>query len=362
APVLTFWNNRKVPVAPPYLVDASEKVSAGPDSPRPRFFHTLNQEDEREGGALLMFNLREPVAVEEVYRLWPSGMAFHRPALQQGAHVEQEKPFWWEAPVNVALGKVASMEVVHNHFNRAGLMENEAWGRPREVERYPGQMGFCLYTLDLYYRYLNLGWDIPVSAGSASGVLANPLGYCRLYVQMDRFDYNDWFDGFRAGRSFATNGPMLFATVNGQPPGSHFDVEAGKPFEARVSFEALCREPLDRAEIVVGGNVAATIRPESSNAKRILGEQRLSLDHSAWIAVRVFEAHKPTVRFAHSNPSYVTVGGQKRRDPEAARFYAQWLGDLLARTEQSRAKFKTARHCEELIDTYRAARKIYQDR
>jgi hypothetical protein len=365
APDLTFWNAQKMDVQPPYLVEVRDR---GTSPPRPRFYHTLNQEDERIGGAILVFNLRRPISIEKVYRFWPSGMAYHNAALEQGKseggrvdnppHVEQEKPFWWEAPVHVALGKVATMGIVHNHFQRRGLMENEAWGRTRE-EQYPGQMGFCLYTLDLYYRYLNLGWDIPVSAGSASGVLANPLGYNRVYVQVDRFVYDGWFEALRAGRNFATNGPMLFATVNGQPIGSHFNVGTGESLDATVRLEVLCREPLDRADIVVGGKVVETFRPASAGGKRIVGEHRLSLDHSTWIAVRAFEDYKPTLRFAHTSPFYVTVGGEKRRDPDAAKFYVRWMDDLIARTEKDSGRFQSREHLAEVLKTYRQAREVY---
>jgi len=366
APDLTFWNAQKMDVQPPYLVEVKDR---DPSSRTPRFYHALNQEDERIGGAILIFNLRRPIVIENVYRYWPSGMAYHRAALEQQKskdgqvdnppHVEQEKPFWWEAPVNVALGNIASMEIVHNHFHRAGLMENEAWGRPRDPAQYPGALGFGLYTLDLYYRYLNLGWDIPASAGSASGVLANPLGYCRVYAQMDRFDYAGWFAALRAGRNFVTNGPMLFATVNGRPIGTHFEAPAGKPFEATVRFEVLCREPLDRAEIVVGGKVVETVRPDAGDRKRIAAEHKLALDRSTWIAVRAFEDYAPTLRFAHTSPFYVAIGGEKRRDPDAAKFYVQWMDDLMAKMEKERGNFRNEKHLVEVLELYKQAREVY---
>jgi len=383
APVLTRWNEKKLDAPPPYLVEIHD---SGADSSRPRFFHTMNQEDERNGGAILMFNLPRPVVLKNVYRFWPTGMAFQRAALAQevgqvanlsngeqshGAsgqvanpshslvHIEQEKPFWWEAPVNIALGKISTMEIVHNHFQRRGMMEDEAWGHPRDREEYAGPAGFCFYTLDLYYRYLNLGWDIPASAGSASGVLANPVGYNRVYVQMDRFSYDGWFEALRAGRSFATNGPMLFVTVNGQPAGTHFDAKAGQPFEAVVRLEALSREPLDSAQVVVGGKVVATFRPADDNRKRVAAEHPLSLARSTWIAVRVFEKFEPTVRFAHTSPFYVTIGGEKRRDPKAAQSFVQWMDDLIADTERIRERFQTAAQLAETLETYKQAREVY---
>ena len=74
---------------------------------------------------------------------------------------------------------------------------------------------------DLYYALLNMGFPLKVSAGSASGVHAVPLGWSRLYVKVEGvFHPEKWFEGARRGRSFATTGPMLFLKVNGLEPGS----------------------------------------------------------------------------------------------------------------------------------------------
>ncbi|PYT32918.1 MAG: hypothetical protein DMG57_00405 [Acidobacteria bacterium] len=81
--------------------------------------------------------------------------------------------------------------------------------------------GMPLWAMDVYYRFLNCGFRLPVSGGSASGVMASPLGYNRLYVKVSRpFSVNRWLSALKAGRNFATNGPMIFLTVNGQEPGA----------------------------------------------------------------------------------------------------------------------------------------------
>ncbi|HAK94366.1 MAG TPA: hypothetical protein DCM87_05035 [Planctomycetes bacterium] len=50
----------------------------------------------------------------------------------------------------------------------------------------------------------------PPSAGSASGVLPNPVGYNRVYVHVDgELTYAKWWEGLQAGRAFVTNGPLL---------------------------------------------------------------------------------------------------------------------------------------------------------
>ena len=41
-----------------------------------------------------------------------------------------------------------------------------------------------LWSMEVYYHLLNCGFRLPVSAGSASGVKASPLGYNRVYVKV----------------------------------------------------------------------------------------------------------------------------------------------------------------------------------
>jgi len=88
-----------------------------------------------------------------------------------------------------------------------------------------GLSGNGLYTQDLYYKVLDTGEWIPPSAGSASGVLPNPVGYNRIYARVGK-DAN--WDGFwmavREGRSFVTNGPLLRVQADGKDPGAHFNL------------------------------------------------------------------------------------------------------------------------------------------
>ena len=358
APVLTHWNARHETVRRPYVVKVSDEGAA---APKPRCFHKLAQEDERAGGAVMLFNLSEPILLKNVTRHAPIGLAYHRAGLEQKAFVEVEKPFWWEAPVHVALGKVDTIGIVCNHLQRAGLMDNEAWGRPRDKQVYPGPAGFAHNVMDLYYRYLNLGYRIAASAGSASGVLRNPLGQNRVYVQLDGFDHDAWYAALRQGRNFVTNGPMLFATVNGKAPGTCFDVAAGGKLEATVKLEVLDRDPLDRAEIVVGGKVVATSRPAPGKPRCIAATHKLTIDRSTWIAVRAFEPDRGAiVRFAHTSPFYVTVGGKRPRDPDAARYYVAWLDEMIANWQALRDKAPDPKAIDEVLATYREARAVYQ--
>ena len=74
-----------------------------------RFYHLMAGEDEREGGALLYFNLAEPLPIAGAKpRVSLAGEVpaqHERPASTPGVHVDVEKPFWWDVPVWVATGR-----------------------------------------------------------------------------------------------------------------------------------------------------------------------------------------------------------------------------------------------------------------
>jgi hypothetical protein len=97
------------------------------------------------------------------------------------------------------------------------MYESEAW-KPRDTKRLEGPKGNGFWTQEIYYQILNSGLRLP-SAGSASGVLPNPVGYNRVYVYLDNsFSYEKWWGGLRAGRSFVSNGPLLLCQANGKLP------------------------------------------------------------------------------------------------------------------------------------------------
>jgi len=348
APVITVWNERDHWQSRP--LGKRRVVSTGG-----RAYGILSQEDERGGGAIMGFDLIRPVKMKAT-RWYPPQVAYGRRWRRQGAVVEQEKPFWLEAPVNVALGVVDAIGVVNNHLQRAEVMENEAWGRPRDKGRYPGKQGFVYNVLDLYYRYLNLGIKIPISAGSASGVLRNPLGYNRLYVRLEEgFSYKGWFEGMKGGRAFATNGPMLFLQIDGKTPS--LTETLAKPSSVEIGIRALSSARLSFVDLVRNGRVYR--RFDCGRRSEFAAKLRLKLGTSCWIAARAFEENEVTVRFAHSNPVFVEVGGPiipSRRD---ALYYMEWCEELLEALRDDPGKFRSEGQRERVGRLYKRAISFY---
>jgi len=165
-----------------------------------------------------------------------------------------------------------------------------------------------------YYTLLNCGFRMRPTAGTASGVHPVPLGFGRVYVQLENgFDYNRWITGLNAGRSFVTTGPMLFARFNGKPPGHLFTAkQAAGNRTCRVSGSAESAFPLTRIEVLKNGAVVKTIKPQ--NATTDAGgfhstlTASVSIDGTSWVAVRCYERRPDgRSRFAHTAPVHFDV-------------------------------------------------------
>jgi len=356
APNITIWNdwrytNEDVKIIPKDRVAHIDSTHA---------FSIRTQEDERKGGAVMLLNLDSPINPGLTTDWHPAGFAYCRIAHERGFMVDQEKPFWWEAPVNVALGGVDTIGILNNHIQRTEIMDNEAWGKPRDLDRYPGYMGFVQNVLDLYYHYLNLGLKLPISAGSASGVLKNPVGFNRLYVHLaEGYDYSNWFQVMKAGRSFATNGPMLFFTINESESGDTLTGAVGEPLEAKASIKVMSVNPLDNIQIIYNGEIIQEFSVNDS--QEFSQEFDVSLTESGWIVARAYEKQGKTIKFAHTSPIYVQIGlfPMKPRK-ESALYYADWCKELLEMSVADKNRYTTSVHREEVESIYRRAIAFYE--
>lgn len=353
APLITWWND--------------SNAWAGrtlPDPLRVRFaddrcYHLMAGEDERGGGALLYFNLREPLPIAGSQREHPSSGAFLKQARQQdGVHVDIEKPFWWDVPMWIASGMVDSIGLCHNHMQRDGILDNEAWGKTRDPVLYPPPNGNGRWTQHIYYQLLNCGLRLPPSAGSASGVLANPVGYNRVYVYCGaELDEDRWWANLRAGQVVVTNGPLLRdPRANGQLPGHVFRVPAGRTVKLQATLSLSIREPVEYLEIVKDGEVVHHVRlDEWAKAGGQLPE--IEFRTSGWMLLRALASHPKTYRFASTGPFYVEIGGQPRVSKQAAQFFLDWTYE---RARQLQLPDESQR--EAVLAYQRAARDFWQQR
>lgn len=354
APVITWWNRTNAWAGQEIPSTLLHRVEGQ------RFYHIMAGEDERDGGALLFFGLRRPLDIARATREYPSAMKFISDArrLEPGAWIDVEKTFWWDVPLWLASGQVDSIGVANNHMQRSGMRADEAWGRPRDRQRLPDPLGNGFWTQEIYYHILNCGLRLAPSAGSASGVLPNPVGYNRVYVHVDgALDYERWWRQLKAGRCFVTNGPLLLCKAEGELPGHVFRGGSGQRLDLKLAMSLISHDRVRRIEIIKNGRMDSTIRADDVPQQQRTGG--VSFTESGWFLVRAIADNPRTFRFASSAPFYVEVGEQKQRiSRNSAQFFVDWV---IEREKQIRAKIQSPDELREVVAYHESARRYWQD-
>ena len=223
-----------------------------------------------------------------------------------------------ELPVDVAFGKLDYMEIV-------GFSDHKA-------------------TAAVWYRLLNLGFRIPAGAGTdATTNYAAPIrgnaGFDRVYAQVPKSEgisLDTWMNSVKDGRTFATNGPLINFTLGKETVGSELKLDAPQnavPFSVRLRSVV----PVDHLEVVCNGKVAQSLLLDGPMVSADMSGT-IPLKESGWCVLRAWsnKAEWPVLdnyAYATTSPIYVTVGNQKPRSPEDAKYFAAWIQRTIEITE-----------------------------
>lgn len=163
--------------------------------------------------------------------------------------------------------------------------------------------------LELYYDFLNMGFKMTASAGSDTPYGA-VLGTSRVYTQVGNekpFTPQAWFDALKAGRSFATNGPLLEFEVNGKLPGEEIVVNPGSTVRVSITGYGASENwaPKEVRLVVLGESFRSSFSDDPKKSSLKL-EAEVPVGHGAWIAAHVI-GHDGSE--AHSTPIYVKCEG-----------------------------------------------------
>ncbi len=321
-PNIGWWNAKQNPLV-------------GPPDKQPlklfdknRCYHTFAGGESRAGGTALIFNLPQPLELPEFAPEYPSIVSTLHRAKQADPHVWIDAPdaYAWDLPLWIAAGKVDSVGIANSHLGRAAMTNAEGPGnRPHDAKAYADARGSARWAEDIYFQLLECGLRIPPSAGSGTGVVANPIGYNRLYVKLDgEFNERNWFEGLRAGRVLVTNGPLIRPDVEGQPPGHVFEFAAGDTHEFEIGLTLSTREKIDYLEIVRDGQVEHHVRLDE-----FVGKQGklppLKFTRSGWFLIRAVTENQTTHRFGETAAYFVQIGDQPRISRQAAQFFIDWI-------------------------------------
>jgi hypothetical protein len=167
-----------------------------------------------------------------------------------------------------------------------------------------------------YYRYLNGGYRLPLVAGTDKMEATIPVGEYRTYARLDdEFTLGTWLAAVRAGRTFATSGPMLWFTVDGEEPGATLRLPAGGTVTIRARARSIF--PIHVLQVVQGGEVVAEVGDEPG-VRELELETEVVVTNHGWLAARCAgPGYGPGTRhhdhdrrpvMAHTSPVYVDTG------------------------------------------------------
>jgi hypothetical protein len=225
------------------------------------------------------------------------------------------------------------------------------------------------YIHNEWYPILNAGCRVPLAAGSCKHsnheLLGEPRTYARLQTE-GGLTYLNWIEAVRAGRTFVTNGPLLFFTVDGQDPGAVIEL-ASREQPVRIHAQARSWVPFDHLELIHNGEVFARAEATGSPLCASL-DIETKLPAAGWLAVRCSSRHKlPHLNFhqevgAHTSPVYVQVAGEPPPVNPAA--IATLVRDLDATTAwvEKQGRYGNGRPALRVIEVLRSARDILTER
>jgi hypothetical protein len=254
------------------------------------------------------------------------------------------KPLSNELPVDVALGKV-------DYYEALGFVDDyEATAR-------------------VWYQLLNCGFRLPAGAGTDAmanfASLRGPVGMNRVFVKSGApLEHRRWLAALKAGRSFATNGPLLGFTLGGKGLGDDLELPDGKhQVTARVTLQSIV--PVDRLEIVRNGEVVARV-PLSGERTSVATDVTLPVEESGWYLLRA-RGDRPeypvldVYPYATTSPIYVTVAAQPVRSRADAEYFIAWL-DRLREGASAHRDWNSERERKEILQLIARARQEFERR
>lgn len=377
-PILTLWNHQSPAPAGGVWPHWSSGSSIYADTTH--LVTLRNQEIERIGGApfesvgaLLMFGLTKPVKMPPQGSRYPCDAVLGRIAKETSPEciIDTDKPIWGENVIGVALGLFDSVQVCHNHYHREVTLQDGGvgWGMAgADIEdklKDWGQDELFHRTNSTYYRFLNCGFKLSATGGSAMGVMAVPLGYGRTYAKLKGpLTEANYLDAIRAGRTFATNGPVLILTANGLDSGAEFRYSTAHSELILIKAELRSIQHINSLELIYNGKVIKTLNLKNKVPSPLLQESavmELKPQRSGWIAARaVFTSPDGHLRQAHTSPVYVTVDDKPAVSKSDAQYMIRWIDRLLEVSEKP-DRYRSDDERKETQKIFKQTRHIYEN-
>lgn len=244
-----------------------------------------------------------------------------------------------ELPADVANGKVDYMEIV-------GFSDHKS-------------------TASVWYRLLNLGYRIPAGAGTDAMAnyadLRGPVGMNRVFIDAGgEQSPSALLAALKAGRTFASNGPLLGLELDGKHPGEVISRSSPGKLHYRVAL----RSPVavEHLELIENGKVVKAF-PLTGDRRNFDAGGDLPAGASGWLLLRAWnQGSDPEVLdlypYATTSPVYVELPQGMAPDPADAAYFAAWLDRVIA-DAQSRSDYRNAEERQAVLSYLQTARDHY---
>jgi len=170
-----------------------------------------------------------------------------------------------------------------------------------------------------------------------------------------------WLESIKAGRTFATNGPLLWFELGGRTAGGDVRTEKKQELPFKVGLRSIV--PLDHLQIVCNGKVIREIELKGDRQSAD-ATGSIPLEGSGWCVLRAFsdKAEYPILDlypYATTSPVYVSVVGAPLRSPADAAYFVAWVDRLIA-AARSNANWNSEAERQTVLGLLEEARKRYQ--
>jgi hypothetical protein len=193
--------------------------------------------------------------------------------------------------------------------------------------------------------------------------LRGPVGMNRVYVAVKKptLDVDEWLASLKAGRSFASNGPLLDFSLGGAPVGHELALPGSRSAPFTVHLRSIV--PVDHLEVVCNGKVVHTVRLEGDRTAAD-SSGTLPLGRSGWCLLRASSdrAEYPVLDnyvYATTSPVYVTVAGKAPRSPADAAWFGAWI-DRIRETTDRYPDWNSPAEKAGVLARLAAARQVYE--
>jgi hypothetical protein len=189
------------------------------------------------------------------------------------------------------------------------------------------------------------------------------VGLNRVYAEVPAgpLKIEPWLEAIKAGRTFATNGPLLRFELGGKTAGGEVRLEKKQEVPFKVTLRSIV--PVDHLQIVCNGKVAREVElkgdRQSANATGTI-----PLEGSGWCVLRAFSdnAEYPILDlypYATTSPVYVSIAGAPVRSPADAAYFLAWVDRLIA-AARSNTNWNTETEKQAVLVMFQEARQKYE--